>query len=71
MTRTTIPSAMLLGLGLTLAACAEHNPPQANCFTFHETSTQRTSGTATISTMGAEVTEPDRACDFVRLGAGG
>ncbi len=32
MTRTIIRSAVLLGLGLTLTACAQHNPAQANCF---------------------------------------
>jgi|GEM_PF-5933244 len=30
MTRIIIRSVVLLGLGLTLTACAQHNPPQAN-----------------------------------------
>ena len=59
MTRILTRSAVLLGLGLTLTACAQHNPAQAG------------NATATISTMGAEVTRRDTACDFVLLGAGG
>ena len=69
MTRIIMRSVVLLGLGLTLTACAQHNPPQANCFNFREAPAQ--AGTATISTMGAEVTRRDTACDFVLLGAGG
>ena len=71
MTRTIIRSVVLLGLGLTLTACAQHNPPQANCSNFRETPAQAGTATATISTMGAEVTLRDTACDFVLLGAGG
>ena len=40
MTRTIIRSAVLLGLGLTLTACAQHNPAQANCFNFRDAPTQ-------------------------------
>ena len=69
MTRILIRSVVLLGLGLTLTACAQHNPAQANCFNFRDTPAQ--GATATISTMGAEVTRRDTACDFVMLGAGG
>ena len=36
MTRTIMRSAVLLGLGLTLTACAQHNPARANCFNFRE-----------------------------------
>lgn len=71
MTRILIRSAVLLGLGLTLTACAQHNPAQANCFNFRDTPARGASATATISTMGAEVTRRDTACDFVLLGAGG
>ena len=71
MTRTIIRSVVLLGLGLTLTACAQHNPPQANCFNFARPLRRHESATATISTMGAEVTRRDTACDFVLLGAGG
>lgn len=71
MTRTIIRSVVLLGLGLTLTACAQHTPPQANCFNFREAPAQAGTATATISTMGAEVTRRDTACDFFLLGAGG
>ena len=73
MTRTIIRSAVLVGLGLSLTACAQHNPAQANCFNFREAPAQAGTATATttISTMGAEVTRRDTACDFVMLGAGG
>ena len=76
MTRNIMRSAVLLGLGLTLTACAQHNPAQANCFNFRDVPAQSatattTTTTTTISTMGAEVTRRDTACDFVMLGAGG
>lgn len=71
MTRTIIRSAVLLGLGLTLTACAQHNPAQANCFNFRDAPAQGANATTTISTMGAAVTRRDTACDFVLLGAGG
>ena len=71
MTRTITRSIVLLGLGLTLTACAQHNPAQANCFNFRDALAQAGNATATISTMGAEVTRRDTACDFVLLGAGG
>ena len=71
MTRTIIRSVVLLGLGLTLTACAQHNPAQANCFNFRDAPAKAASNTTTISTMGAAVTRRDTACDFVMLGAGG
>ena len=71
MTRTIIRSIVLLGLGLTLTACAQHNPAQANCFNFRDAPAHAASNTTTISTMGAAVTRRDTACDFVMLGAGG
>lgn len=71
MTRTLTRSAVLLCLGLTLTACAQHNPAEANCFNFREAPAQAGTATATISTMGAAVTRRDTACDFVMLGAGG
>jgi len=71
MTRILIRSAVLLGLGLTLTACAQHNPAQANCFNFLDAPAQTGTAAATISTMGAAVTRRDTACDFVMLGAGG
>ena len=71
MTRTITRSAVLLGLGLTLTACAQYNPAQANCFNFRDASAQTGTATTTISTMGAEVTRRDTACDFVLLRAGG
>jgi hypothetical protein len=71
MTRILIRSAVLLGLGLTLTACAQHNPAQANCFNFREAPAQAGTATTSISTMGAAVTRRDTACDFVMLGAGG
>ena len=70
MTRTITRSAVLLGLGLTLTACAQHNPAQANCFNFRDGPAQAEASTTTISTMGAAVTRRDTACDFVMLGAG-
>ena len=71
MTRTILRSAVLLCLGLTLTACAQHNPAQANCFNFRDAPAQAASNTTTISTIGAAVTRRDTACDFVLLGAGG
>lgn len=71
MTRTIIRSAVLLSLGLTLTACAQHNPAQANCFNFRDAPARGATTTTTISTMGADVTRRDTACDFVMLGAGG
>ncbi len=71
MTRILIRSIVLLGLGLTLTACAQHNPAQANCFNFRDAPAQTGTATATISTMGAAVTRRDTACDFVMLGASG
>ena len=71
MTRTILRSAVLLCLGLTLTACAQHNPAQANCFNFRDAPAQTGTATTTISTMGAAVTRRDTACDFVLLGAGG
>jgi hypothetical protein len=70
MTRTIMRSAVLLGLCLTLTACAQHNPAQANCFNFRDAPAQAGNATTTISTMGAEVARRDTACDFVMLGAG-
>jgi ABC-type glycerol-3-phosphate transport system substrate-binding protein len=69
MTRTITRSAVLLGLGLTLTACAQHTPAQANCFNFRDAPAQAATVTTTISTMGAEVTRRDTACDFVMLSA--
>lgn len=71
MTRTILRSVVLLGLGLTLTACAQHNPAEANCFNFRDAPARGATATATISTMGAEVTRRGTACDFVMLGAGG
>lgn len=71
MTRILTRSVLLIGLGLTLTACAQHNPAEANCFNFRDTPARGATATATISTMGAEVTRRDTACDFVLLGAGG
>jgi len=71
MTRILIRSVVLLGLGLTLTACAQHNPAQANCFSFRDAPARGATATTTISTMGAAVTRRDTACDFVMLGAGG
>lgn len=71
MTHTITRSAVLLGVGLSLTACAQHNPAQANCFNFRDAPPQAATVTTTISTMGAEVTRRDSPCDFVMLGAGG
>ena len=71
MTRTMIHSVVLLGFGLALTACAQHNPAQANCFNFRDATARGATATTTISTMGAAVTRRDTACDFVMLGAGG
>ena len=71
MTRTITRSAVLLGLSLTLTACAQHNPAQANCFAFRDAPAGGASTTTTISTKGTTVTRRDTACDFVMLGAGG
>lgn len=70
MIRTIMRSAVLLGLGLTLTACAQHNPAAANCFNFRDAPARSATATTTISTMGATVTRRDTACDFVMLGAG-
>lgn len=71
MTRTIMRSVVLICVGLSLTACAQHNPAEANCFNFRDAPGQAAIATTTISTMGAEVTRRDTACDFVMLGAGG
>ena len=71
MTRTIMRSVVLICVGLSLTACAQHNPAEANCFNFRDAPAQAATATTTISTMGAEVTRRDSACDFVMLGAGG
>ncbi len=48
MTRTITRSAVLLGVGLSLTACAQYNPAQANCFNFRDAPLQ--AGTATATT---------------------
>ena len=70
MTRTIIRSAVLLGLGLSLTACAQHNPAQANCFNFRD-APARAASAVTVSTSGEIATRRDTSCDFVMLGAGG
>jgi hypothetical protein len=70
MTSTISLKLALIGLGLTLTACAQHNPAQANCFNFRDAPARTASSTTTVSTMGAAVTRRDTACDFVMLGAG-
>lgn len=69
MTRTISRNLALIGLIASLSACAQHNPAQANCFNFRD-APARSASTTTISTMGAEVTRRDTACDFVMLEAG-
>jgi hypothetical protein len=71
MTRTITRSVVLLGLGLTLTACAQHSPAQANCFNFRNAPARGATATTTISTVGAAVMRHDTACNFVMLGAGG
>jgi hypothetical protein len=72
MTHTMTRRLALLGLGLTLTACAQHNPARANCFNFRDAPAHAAaSPTTTISAMGAEATRRDTACDFVMPGAGG
>ncbi|MDP2050661.1 MAG: hypothetical protein B7Y02_00095 [Rhodobacterales bacterium 17-64-5] len=71
MTRTISSKLMLIGLGLMLTACAQHNPAEANCFNFRDAPARAGSSTTTVSTMGTAVTRRDTACDFVMLGAGG
>jgi len=70
MTRTITRSVVLLGLGLTLTACAQHNPAQANCFNFRD-APARTAAAVTVSTSGEIATRRDTSCDFVMLGSGG
>ena len=71
MTCTIVRSLAMISLGLSLTACAEYQPLEANCFTFRDAPAPAATATTTISTMGAEVTRRDAACDFVMLGAGG
>ena len=71
MTRTISSKLALICLGLMLTACAQYNPAEANCFNFRDAPARAGSSTTTVSTMGAEVTRRDTACDFVMLGAGG
>jgi len=70
MTRSICLKLALIGLGLTLTACAQHNPARANCFNFRDDPAQAAFSTTTVSTMGAAVSRRDTACDFVMLGAG-
>ena len=65
-----IRSLALIGFGLTLTACARHNPLEANCFNFRDAPAQAAFTATTASTMGAEVTRRDPECDFVMLGTG-
>lgn len=69
MTRPILRSAALLGLGLILTACAQHNPAQANCFNFRD-APARVASAVTVSTSGEIATRRDTSCDFVLLGAG-
>jgi hypothetical protein len=71
MTRSVIRSLVLLGVGLSLTACAQHAPRQANCFTFRDATARSTSAeTTAISAMGDIASRGDTACEFVLLGAG-
>ena len=70
MTRTITRSAVLLGVGLSLTACAQYNPAQANCFNFRD-APARAASAVTVSTSGEIATRRDTSCDFVMLGAGG
>jgi len=70
MTRSITRSLALIGLVLTLTACAQHNPAQANCFNFRDAPAQAAFSTTTVSTMGDAVSRRDTACDFVMLGTG-
>jgi hypothetical protein len=70
MTRILTRSAVLLGLGLTLTACAQHNPAQANCFNFRD-APARAASAVTVSTRGEIATRRDTSCDFAMLGSGG
>ncbi|MFN7177475.1 MAG: hypothetical protein ACK4MX_11380 [Thermaurantiacus sp.] len=69
MTRILTRSAVLLGLGLTLTACAQHNPAQANCFNFRD-APARTASAVTVSTSGDIATRRATDCGFVMLGTG-
>ena len=66
MTRYAIRSLALIGLGLSLTACAAHQPARANCFDF--SAQDRAAGTGSVSALGADVTRADSPCDFVLLG---
>lgn len=69
MTRNLTRSLALLGFGLTLSACANHQPLAANCFDADNMVT-RSAGFAdgVLSTRNAPVTRRDSGCDFTRLG---
>ena len=64
-------SLAMISLGLSLTACAEYQPLEANCFTFRDAPAAAAPTLTKISAMEAEVTRRDTACDFVLLGAGG
>lgn len=71
MTPVVIRKLGLLGIGLTLSACAPYEPARANCFNFRDAPVRsEASTTATISTMGVAETHRDTACDFALLGPG-
>ena len=75
MTRTPTRTLMLLALGLSLTACAQHRAPQANCFNFRRGAAQASpaapSGvTPTVSSMGELATRGETGCEFVMLGTG-
>ena len=53
MIRTIMRSAVLLGLGLTLTACAQHNPAAANCFNFRDAPAQSATATTTTDRLVA------------------
>ena len=70
MTLTISRCLALIGLGLTLTACAQRDPAQANCFNYRDDPAQAAFSTTTVSTMGDAVSRRDTACDFVMLGTG-
>jgi hypothetical protein len=75
MTRIIIRSVLLLGPGLILAACAQHQPLTANCFVDAPVAAASAREddaalAATLSTRGAVFDEAASPCQFAPLGGG-
>jgi hypothetical protein len=73
MTRTIIRSVLPLGLGLTMTACAQHQPLTASCFVDRPAAAasaaeEHAALAATLSTRGTLFDDAASPCHFAPLG---